>query len=131
MQRNRHFYSNQEHHTRKTASNQDLEELRKSVINLSNTPLTNPQITLPGKGLSFSPTPPYLNNITLCEEIIHFNRNLRLKYHFRDVPPPDTLPEKPLQPSTWTPPKGANQTLDQICDTLENIYPSTPPQVSP
>ena len=111
----------------------ELDLYKESVFNLSKIQLTNPQIKVLGKGLSFAPTPPYINNIQLAEEIHTFTRRLRLIYHFRNQPEPDTqtttqtTTTPKFKKSCWNPPKGENICLDNICDTVERLALETKP----
>jgi hypothetical protein len=103
--------------------------LQKSVTNLSDTPLTTAQINLLGRGLNFAPTPRQFNNIEFNEDVLKFNRNLRLKLHFHDKPSyqPTTIEPPKIHKSLWTPHKGANKHLDNACNMLSELAISQKP----
>ena len=94
------------------------------ITNLSSHTLTKHQISLLAKGLNFIPTPKKDHPTKVLQDILLFDRKLRLKYHFHQpIPTPDlntniTTDSKTntiLNPSSgWTPPSGQDPFLTHI-----------------
>lgn len=59
---------------------------QQSVINFSSKPLTDTQLRILQKGLSFCPTPGEPRMGDLVRDMEYFHDNLRWDYHFRDTP---------------------------------------------
>ena len=89
------------------------EPVPSTVINLSVSQLSDAEIALLSKGLSFCPTPPSVNTEQLREDFERFFRRIRLKKFFSDrASEEDSCPFKP--PSTWTPPRVRNVALRSV-----------------
>ena len=92
------------------------------IINLSRYKLTPGEISLLSKGLNFIPTPKKDHPAKLLQDILLFDRRLRLKYFFHH----DTVYTEPteqnntiLYPSSgWTPPSGQDPFLESYRSTI-------------
>ena len=98
------------------------------ITNLSSHTLTKPQITLLTKGLNFIPTPRKDHPTKTLQDILLFDRKIRLKYHFYQ---PNSTPTSSttrdinniLNPSSgWTPPSGQDPFLDAYRTLIINEY---------
>lgn len=88
-----------------------------SVVNISNHPLSKPQLALLNKGLGFCPTLPNPDPIKTLRDTYLFNRKLRLLHHFQGEPyTPTTKLYK--QPSGWTPKANVNKDLDKYINVI-------------
>ena len=56
----------------------------KNVVNISSKDLSESEISLLSKGLTFSPTPRDINISEIKDDLEVFGRKLRLKWHFRE-----------------------------------------------
>ncbi|VDI08116.1 Hypothetical predicted protein, partial [Mytilus galloprovincialis] len=97
-----------------------------TVINLSDTILTETQKFILSKGLSFSPTIKNQTDLQLLRDTLLFNRRIRLKHHFG----PTTLTNQEPRPfkttNGWNPPPGKNRELDNFLSlTTEEITTGT------
>lgn len=91
------------------------------VINLTQAPLSEHQVRLLNKGLSFCPTTP-IDNVELCQSITRFNRRVRLAEwaHTENIPtcsPHLVHPQKTKK--TWTPNSNRNQYIDSFVETVD------------
>ena len=95
---------------------------------MSSHTLTKPQITLLTKGLNFIPTPKKDHPAKTLQDILLFDRKLRLKYHFHQ---PNSSPNSSttneinslLNPSSgWTPPSGQDPFLDAYRSLILKEY---------
>ena len=59
------------------------------VFNLSHKVLTDLEISVLGKGLGFSPTPTFINEVDLRRDFVNFSRKMRCKWFFRNEPTED------------------------------------------
>ena len=97
----------------------------KYIINLSQYKLNQDEISLLSKGLNFIQTPKPDHPAKILQDLLHFDRKLRLKYHFHqdqpkqqqdsdtsineiDIPRTSILTPR----SGWTPPSGQDPFLD-------------------
>ena len=96
------------------------------ITNLSSHKLTKDQITLLSKGLNFIPTPKKDHPAKILQDILLFDRKLRLKYHFHQPIPTQTSKSQTdtstlLNPSSgWTPPSGQDPFLDTYRSSIMN-----------
>lgn len=104
------------------------------VFNLSNRVLNETEIKLLSKGLKYTPTP-RMNNEQLKTDIKEYTRKLRLKEYFNEDDDDSTqnLNEEQEQDlvrnkSDFNPKRGRNQTLDTVCNTLDNFQLSNVPR---
>ena len=81
-------------------------------MNLSSITLSDAEIELLTKGMSFSPTPRAGDLFELNNDLFDFSRKLRLRYHFRNNDYVDTSIVK-LQ-STYTPPTNEDIELERV-----------------
>ena len=96
--------------TKKTKHQRRFKRTITHIINLSKYKLTPGEISLLSKELNFIPTPRKEHPAKLLQDILLFDRKLRLKYFFQQ----DTAYTEPteqnnatLYPSSgWTPPSG-------------------------
>ena len=86
------------------------------VLNISPTFLSPSEIQLLCKGLSFCPTPEYIDT-NFSEDLYNLARKLRLKYHFRDNNHKDTSIVK--LPSTYVPAPNEDIELEKIIHQLK------------
>lgn len=104
------------------------------MFNLSNRVLNETEIKLLSKGLKNTPTP-RLNNEQLKTDIKDYTRKLRLREYFNedDADSTQNLNEGQEQDlvrnkSDFNPKRGRNQTLDTVCNTLDNFQLSNVPR---
>lgn len=104
------------------------------VFNLSNRVLNETEIKLLSKGLKYTPTP-RMNNEQLKTDIKEYTRKLQLKEYFNEDDDDSTqnLNEEQEQDlvrnkSDFNPKRGRNQTLDTVCNTLDNFQLSNVPR---
>ena len=105
-----------------------------TVINLSDTALSDPQVKLLSRGLKFCPTPKDHNQLSLQQDIhvlAHFNRRLRLCEFFHiepstdDETPDDSPSGAPShncfkEKSVWVPPKNRDAALDNYINAVNS-----------
>ena len=105
-----------------------------SVINLSNTPLSIPEKSVLSKGLTFCPTPHYINWPELMADFNDFSRRMRLKEYFhsdRDNNPiaptctSDTSNKEQINfhfhnKSNWTPPSDRDPFLNAFLNAVKH-----------
>ena len=108
-----------------------MESPTHTVINLSDTALSDPQVKLLSRGLKCCPTPKEHNQLSLQQDIAHFNRRLRLREFFHIEPSTDdeTPYDSPLGPpatttsnkkSIWVPPKNRDTALDNYINAVNS-----------
>ena len=96
------------------------------VTNLSSHILTKHQVSLLAKGPNFIPTPKKDHPAKILQDILLFDRKLRLKYHFyQPNSTPDIMTDAKtntiLNPSSgWTPPSGQDPFLDTYRSSVIN-----------
>ena len=82
------------------------EENQNTVVNISNVPLSQSEVKLLSRGLSFCPKPSNIDQFQLKDDVKQFFRRLRLREFFYD--PEDTTTTYETNPfkrkSKWTPP---------------------------
>ena len=128
--------------TKPTTNNQFQQPLQKKhhncrfkkpkppVINLSSHTLTKHQTSLLAKGFNSIPTPKKDHPAKILQDILLFDRKLRLKYYFyqpNSSPDLDTTTETKtntiLNPSSgWTPPSGQDPFLDTYRSSIINEF---------
>ena len=95
-------------------------QLGRSVVNLSSITLTQGQLEVLEKGLTFCPTPRSVNLVKIWDDLEKFCRRLRLKIHFEGSPPEDDQYKgKFRNPSQWCPAEGVNATLDLFIKSVK------------
>ena len=79
--------------------------ISKNVFNLSHGELTEHQISVLDKGLSFIPTPKKLDRLQIKNYLEQLGRDIKLRMYLKDNSTP-VFAEKPAfkVPSKWTPP---------------------------
>ena len=100
------------------------------ITNLSTHTLTKHQISLLARGLNFIPTPKRDHPAKTLQDILLFDRKLRLKYHFYQPnstsninPATDASNNTILNPSSgWTPPSGQDAFLDSYRSLIINEF---------
>ena len=114
---------------RRTATvkrNLKMEANKKTVVNISNVPLSDDETSLLSRGLSFCPKPLRIALFQLEEDIKQFSRRLRLREIFYN--PNEINPNKMNSfktKSKWTPPNNRNQSLETyITSVREEIHHS-------
>ena len=120
--------TNQNKKNRRTRSNNSSnppEEQKETVINLSTAQLSNTEIKLLSRGLTFVPTPKRINWSEIQADINDFARRLRLKEFFHQNNKTDsTNPSDEVKrfrcKGTWTPPNGRDAALDAFINAIEN-----------
>ena len=110
-------------HARRCNSRNQLPEepVPSTVINLSGSQLSDAEMALLSKGLSFCPTPPSVNTEQLRDDFERFFRRIRLKEFFSDRASEEDLhPFKPPSTCTctWMPPRGRNVALEVYIRTV-------------
>ena len=106
-----------------------------SVINLSRTPLSNEEISVLSRGLTFCPTPHKINWSQINADIYDFQRRMRLaEYFYNDESTSNNSNQlsftNTINPfrnkSSWTPPIGRDRSLDTFLNAVKlNIHNST------
>ena len=102
------------------------------ITNLSSHILTKHQISLLSRGLNFIPTPKKDHPAKILQDILLFDRKLKLKYYFHQSnsdPDPNTntttnhTTNTILNPSSgWTPPSGQDPFLDTYRSSITNEF---------
>jgi hypothetical protein len=93
-----------------------------TVVNLSSKPLTSFETSVLEKGLSFCPTPTYVNVNEIKSDIQNFKRRCRLAYQFRNHDNNDRQPSPgpfPKEKSTYNPPANENENLETFLNMIE------------
>ena len=87
---------------------------RDRLINLSNAPLSEGEITLLSRGLSFCPRPSKIDGFQLKEDINQFSKRLRLRECFNNPGEDNTNQNKnpSKEISKWTPPVNTDLALE-------------------
>ena len=104
-----HPYPNQQQPSQKKHKNHRYKKPSFPITNLSNHQLSKDEINLLSKDLNFIPTPRRDHPAKMLQDILLFDRRIRLKYHFTDTADQTQGPQQPtsnqiLQPSSgWTP----------------------------
>ena len=83
---------NKHHHQKKRNADEEhnVDVNTSTVINVSNVPLSDSELSILSKSLSFSPKPSHVDKFQPKEDINQFTRTVRLKEFFDD---PDTTTE--------------------------------------
>ena len=81
-------------------------------MNLSSHELTQPQISLLSKGLSFCPTTSKVHKDEKLKDLLLFERRTRLKSHFQIYPMEQSDESQFHDSRGWTPPKGASPSME-------------------
>ena len=103
------------------------------VVNLSSVDLSEAEIKLLSKGLSFCPTPRKVDWIELKADVEDFSRRLRLKeyFHGRESSQYISDPNPFKKKSTWTPNKDRDLGLELFIQLLKNdILNSKPSKIA-
>ena len=90
-----------------------------TVINLSNVDLTEDEVLLLSRGLTFCPTPRHIDWAQIKADINDFSRRLRIKEFFYDNNNCDLEPNPFRLKSTWCPPANREPVLDVYIDSVE------------
>ena len=92
-----------------------------TVINLSNVQMTDDEILLLSRGLTFCPTPRYIDWAQVKADITDFSRRLRLKEYFYNEDRTFNLKPNPFHlKSTWCPPSDREPLLNIYIDSIES-----------
>ncbi|KAJ8029907.1 Proline-rich transmembrane protein 1 [Holothuria leucospilota] len=92
-----------------------------NIANLSNYTLSNGELRLLSRGLSFCPSRD-VNPVDLCQDMEQYLRRIKLKEYFQNDDT-NSSPQTPLsrepshKKSYWTPPSGRNQYIDSYVQT--------------
>jgi hypothetical protein len=111
-------------------SNKNTEPHHGLIVNLSDHSLTDDEISILSKGMTFSPTPGEPNIGETSLDIDKFIRRLRLKMFFHKPEDPTTDPpthtelleRKFRQPSSWTPQPGHDAGLDAFAHLAKRLF---------
>ena len=104
-----HPYSNQQQPGQKKYKNCRYKKPNFPITNLSDHQLSRDEINLLSKGFNFIPTRRRDHPAKMLQDILLFDRRIRLRYHFTDAADQTQVPQKQtnsqiLQPSSgWTP----------------------------
>ena len=93
-----------------------------NVVNLSSYPLSDKEVNILSKGLSFIPFNPHTNHVT-DTDITEFIRKMRLRYKYRNVPTRDN----PFRQKSRQTPGLTENLLNKIELTLSQIKPTLGP----
>ena len=80
-----HPYSNQQQSGQKKHKNHRYKKPNFPITNLSDHQLSRDKINLLSKGLNFIPTPRRDHPAKILQDILLFDRRIRLRYHFTDA----------------------------------------------
>ena len=108
-----HPYFNQQQPSKKKHKNHRCQKPNPPITNLNNYHLSKDEINLLSKGLNFIPTPRRDHPPKMLQDILLFDRRVRLKYHFTDTADQPQVPQQPnnkpdtttqlrLDPTQWT-----------------------------
>ncbi|XP_070581465.1 uncharacterized protein [Ptychodera flava] len=115
----RHYHSRRNNRGKKNKPTPDP----KAVINLSTIKLSDSDISVLSKGLSFCPTPKTININELKLDIAEFKRKCRLAYIYRDEDDTTQANEVhrifPREKSSYIPPASNNQNLERFLNMVE------------
>ena len=122
-----HPYSNQQQSGQKKYKNHRYKKPNFPITNLSDHQLSRDEINLLSKGLNFIPTPRRDHPAKMLQDILLFDRRIRLRCHFIDAADQTQVPQQAnsqiLQPSSgWTPPSGQDPFLDTYRNSIINAY---------
>ena len=97
-----------------------------SVINLSQTPLSNDELLVLARGLTFCPTPKRINLAELSADINDFTRRMRLKEYFHNHNSSTQPNEHNLfhNKSSWAPPTDRDPALNTYVDAIKIVITS-------
>ena len=106
-----------------------------TVVNISQYQPSHDELELLSLGLTFCPAPVAPTSMELHRDILHFERRVRLKHHFRDSTLPDTMDPFRIS-SGWTPKAGMNPHLDRYIgnitqDALDFKHRGNPTNLAP
>ena len=117
-------YNNQQHKSgQKKCKNCRYKKPNIPITNLSNHQLSRDEITLLSKGLNFIPTPRRDHPAKMLQDILLFDRKIKLKYHFsndsdQNQGSSQQTNNQILHPSSgWTP-----SAQDPFLDTYRKFY---------
>ena len=105
----------------------------KTVYNISKTALTQPEMSLLKKGLTFCPATRSLNRVQLEADLHEFYRRLRLRDYFADAPQAERLEISALdqtnlrRKSLWQPPRGS---VSSEVETFISVFHESVKQAS-
>ena len=100
-----------------------------SVVNLSRKELLEEDVSLPSKGLKFSPTPTDIDKAQLKADLEAYSMRMRLRWHFRNNKD-EYVPDKDSNfrtKSTWQSPKD-DPVLENYLSLLEKEVMSVSPE---
>lgn len=98
----------------------------RTVVNLSDTPLSQDEVNLLARGLKFAPMPPRVNRFELKKDIDAFARRLRLKELFYDSDEsgtdddPEPQQRRFKKKSNWNPPRNREPALEAYVKAVKN-----------
>ena len=100
-----HPYSNQQQPSKNKHKNRRYKKPNFPITNLSNHQLSKDEINLLSKVLNFIPTPRRDHPAKMLQDILLFDRRIRLRYHFTGTADQTKGPQQPtsnqiLQPSS-------------------------------
>ena len=110
--------------TEKTIHQRRFKRTLAHIINLSKHHLTPGETSLLSKGLNFIPTPKREHPAKLLQDILLFDRKLRLKYFFHQDSTTGTTESTEEENTTlypsfgWTPPSGQDPFLESYRSTI-------------
>ncbi|XP_070579506.1 uncharacterized protein [Ptychodera flava] len=127
--KNRHYRSEKRKTNRKNKRRREIKPDTNTVTNLSSNELTDAQLSLLAKGLTFCPTPNNINMNELNSDIYAFKRRCRLAYEFnskekkKEQQKIGETPAKegpfPKKKSEYQPAPGQSQTLELFLSAVE------------
>ena len=99
-----------------------------SVINLSDYPLTVPQLRVLSRGLKFTPLPHSVDRLSLRESIAKFERSLRLAEFFQETNNSDydNRHNKFRPKSSWTPISNRDKFIDSYISIITSEIMNAP-----
>ncbi len=111
----------------------------RTVVNLSDKVLTDPQVKLLSRGLKFCPTPREPDQLSFQQDMAQFNRRLRLREYFHVEPSTDDSSSVDVQPtrnrfkekSSWVPPKNRDVALDAYINSVNSEVLKVPNTSTP
>ena len=113
---------------RKTRSKRRHTLSEDTVINLSNIQLSNAEMKLLSRGLTFVPTPQRIQWSEVQADMNDFARRLRLKEFFHDNNTTTATNAHPFTcKGSWTPPSGREAALDAFINVVEQDLMTSQP----
>ncbi|CAN7976819.1 unnamed protein product, partial [Ixodes persulcatus] len=104
---------------RDNISSQHLQRDTGNIVNLSSTTLSQEEVAILSKGLSFSPATGGYDEFQLYQDLDNFSRSLRLQEYFHERPSDGGCPLPSNPKKHWTPSNRRNKYLDMYIEVVQ------------